>query len=147
LGSEHPGTAQSLNYLGELYQAMSEYAKAEPLLQEALRIRQKALGSEHPDTATSLSNLALYQDMGEYAKAEPLYQEALKICRKVLGPEHPNTATGLDNLALLEFDLDRIDEASPCPSSVCGRINNPFEDILIHLRTTAFGVLKHLSPV
>ena len=58
---------------GRLYQAMGEYAKAEPLYQEALRIRQKVLGPEHPDTATSLNNLAsLYRAMGEYAKAEPL---------------------------------------------------------------------------
>ena len=56
---------------------MGEYAKAEPLYQEALRIRQKVLGPEHPDTATSLNNLAeLYLDMtGEYAKAEPLFRK------------------------------------------------------------------------
>ena len=28
---------------------MGEYAKAEPLYQEALRINQKVLGPEHPD--------------------------------------------------------------------------------------------------
>ena len=65
---------------------MGEYAKAEPLYQEALRIRQKVLGAEHHDTAISLNNLALlYEDMGEYAKAEPLYQEAFRIRQKVLG--------------------------------------------------------------
>ena len=37
---------------------MGEYAKAEPLFQEALQIRQKVLGPEHPDTAQSLNNLA-----------------------------------------------------------------------------------------
>jgi CHAT domain-containing protein len=63
--------------------------------------------------ATSLNNLAkLYDEMGEYVKAEPLYQEALRIYQKVLGSEHPDTATSLENLALLEFDLDRIDEAT-----------------------------------
>jgi tetratricopeptide (TPR) repeat protein len=47
-----------------LYQDIGEYAKAEPLYQEALRIRRKVLGSEHPDTALSLNNLAvLYQSM------------------------------------------------------------------------------------
>src|SRR5271157_2157900 len=92
---------------------MHEYAKAEPLLQEALRIRQKVLGSEHPDTAQSLNNLALlYWATGEYAKAEPLYQEALRILQKVLGKEHPDTATSLENLAVLEFELGRIDEAT-----------------------------------
>ena len=93
---------------------MGEYAKAEPLFQEALRIRQKVLGPEHPDTATSLNNLAvLYQDMGEYAKAEPLFQEALRIRQKVLGPEHPDTATSLNNLAVLYQDMGEYAKAEP----------------------------------
>ena len=92
---------------------MGEYAKAEPLYQGALQIRQKLLGTEHLDTAQSLNNLGgLYEDMDEYAKAEPLYQEALQIRQKVLGPEHPDTAQSLDNLAVLEFDLGRIDQAA-----------------------------------
>jgi len=82
-----------------LYLEVGEYAKAEPLLQEALRIRQKVLGSEHPDTANSLNNLAgLYQVMGEYAKAEPLQREAIQIYQKALGPEHSDTATMIENL-------------------------------------------------
>jgi hypothetical protein len=36
---------------------MGDYAKAEPLLQRAVRICEKALGPEHPDTASSLENL------------------------------------------------------------------------------------------
>jgi tetratricopeptide (TPR) repeat protein len=56
--------AVSLNNLALLYQNIGECAKAEPLYQEALRIRRKVLGSEHPDTALSLNNLAvLYQSM------------------------------------------------------------------------------------
>src|SRR5260370_771422 len=38
-GAEHPDTATSLNNLALLYRDMHEYAKAEPLYQEALRIR------------------------------------------------------------------------------------------------------------
>src|SRR5271165_1526667 len=49
-GPEDPETATSLNNLGELYSNMHQYAKAEALLQEALRIRQKVLGREHPYT-------------------------------------------------------------------------------------------------
>ena len=93
---------------------MGEYAKAEPLYQEALRIRQKVLGPEHPDTATSLNNLAaLYRDMGEYAKAEPLFQEALRIWQKVLGPEHPDTAPSLNNLAGLYRAMGEYAKAEP----------------------------------
>jgi tetratricopeptide (TPR) repeat protein len=82
-----------------LYQDVGDYAKAEPLLQEALGIQRKVLGPEHPDTANSLNNLGLlYKDTGDYAKAEPLYQEALRIRQKVLEPEHPDTAQSLNNL-------------------------------------------------
>jgi tetratricopeptide (TPR) repeat protein len=81
---------------------MGDYAKAESLLQRALKIREKALGPEHAATASSLNDLAgLYQAKGDYAKAEPLYQRALKIREKALGPEHPVTATSLNNLAEL----------------------------------------------
>ena len=93
---------------------MGEYPKAEPLCQEALRIRQKVFGSENPDTAQSLNNLAeLYRVMGEHAKAEPLYQEALRIDRKVLGSEHPGTAQGLNNLALLYQAMGEYAKAEP----------------------------------
>ena len=93
---------------------MGEYAKAEPLLQEALEVQEKVLGPEHPATATSLNNLAvLYGAMGEYAKAEPLYQEALRIRQKVLEPEHPDTATSLNNLASLYRAMGAYAKAEP----------------------------------
>src|SRR6516165_2139415 len=41
LGPEHPDTANSLNNLAELYQLMGDYAKAEPIYQQALQIRKK----------------------------------------------------------------------------------------------------------
>jgi tetratricopeptide (TPR) repeat protein len=46
-GPEDQETADALNYLGFLlYQDMGEYAKAEPLFQEASRIDQKVLGPD-----------------------------------------------------------------------------------------------------
>ena len=93
---------------------MGEYAKAEPLLQEALRIFQKTLGPEHPDTVVSLNNLAeVYQVMGEYAKAEPVLQEVLRTRQKVLGPEHRSTATSINNLALLYRAMGEYAKAEP----------------------------------
>ena len=94
LGENHPDYAASLNNLAMLYQAMGDYAKAEPLFRQALEIRKKALGENHPDYATSLNNLAvLYQAMGDYAKAEPLYRQALEIQKQALGENHPDYAT------------------------------------------------------
>ena len=81
---------------------MGDYAKAEPLYQQALQIFKKVLGPEHPLTVTTLNNLVfVYETMGDYAKAEPLLRQVLQIRQKVLGPEHPDTATSLNNLAEL----------------------------------------------
>ncbi len=50
---------------------MGEYAKAESLYREALRIHQKILGSAPLGTVQNVNNLAaLYQTIGEYTKAD-----------------------------------------------------------------------------
>jgi hypothetical protein len=60
----------------------AHYADAEPLLQEALAIREKASGPDDPDVAASLNDLAgLYRELGRYGDAEPLYRRALAILR------------------------------------------------------------------
>ncbi len=93
---------------------MGDYAKAEPLYQGALKIREKVFGPEHPETAKSLNNLAAhYDETGDYAKAEPLYQRALKIREKAFGPEHPETAIILNNLANLYDDMGDYAKAEP----------------------------------
>ena len=56
LSPEHPETAQSLNNLGYLLQAMGDLTGARPYLESALAIRERVLGLEHPDTAGSLNN-------------------------------------------------------------------------------------------
>ena len=69
---------------------VGDYAKAEPLFQQALQIFKKVLGPEHPKTATILDNLAVfYEDMGDYAKAEPLLQQALQISKRCSGRNTP----------------------------------------------------------
>ena len=96
--TEEAGTL--LNMTGCYLHERAQYAKAEPLFQRALQIREKALGPEHPDVANSLNNLAmLYHNQGRYTKVEPLYQRALQIREKALGPDHPDVANSLNSLA------------------------------------------------
>jgi tetratricopeptide (TPR) repeat protein len=97
-----PDNPQYLNAAGETAYTLARYGDAEPLFEQSLAIRKKALGPEHPDVAASLNHLALlYDAQGLYAKAEPLYQQSLAIRKKALGPEHPDVAQSLNNLALL----------------------------------------------
>jgi tetratricopeptide (TPR) repeat protein len=97
-----PDDATVLNKLGTSVMEAGDYAGAEPFLERALAIDEKALGPDHRDVATDLNNLALLlQNKGDYAGAEPLYRRALAIRKKALGPNHPAVATDLNNLALL----------------------------------------------
>jgi tetratricopeptide (TPR) repeat protein len=105
--------------LAGLYEAMGDYAKAEPFFRRALEIRNTVLGPEHPDTAASLNNLAaLYWAMAVYDQALPFYQRALKIREKALGPEHPRTAISLNNLALLYQAMGAYDRPCPVPAGL-----------------------------
>src|SRR5260370_1331098 len=104
------------NALNKQFKKLSEqgkYQEAIPIAERLVEVAKRALGPEHPETAVMVETLGfLFQKIGDNAKAEPLYREALRIRQKVLGPEHPDAVTSLNNLALLEFDLDRIDEAT-----------------------------------
>jgi CHAT domain-containing protein/tetratricopeptide (TPR) repeat protein len=87
------------------YRRQGDYTKAKPLYEDALRIREDALGADHPDVAASLSNLArLHQAQGEYTRAVPLYERALSIYERARGAEHPDVAAVLCNLAGLLDD-------------------------------------------
>src|SRR5439155_467798 len=96
-----------------LYKAQGQYAKAEPLCQRSLNIRETKLGPDHPDVARSLNSLAtLYTAQGQYAQAEPLCQRSLKIREASLGPDHPDVARNLINLAALYTVTDRWHQAA-----------------------------------
>jgi Tetratricopeptide repeat len=100
-----PPTAQAQNAealdkkIVELNQT-GKYSEAVPLAQQALAIREKALGPDHPDVAEALNTLAqLYVRQGRYAEAEPLYKRALAIREKALGPDDPNVVSSYNSLA------------------------------------------------
>ncbi|WP_204152063.1 tetratricopeptide repeat protein [Leptolyngbya sp. CCY15150] len=97
----------------QLYQ-QGQYDEAIPLAQQALDIRETALGENHLYVATSLNNLAeLYRAQGNYAAAEPLFQQSLAIRETALGENHPDVATSLNNLANLYLDQGNYAAAQP----------------------------------
>ena len=114
LGDEHPGTLDSINNLGMLFQYQGKYAEAEPLYREDLEVSRRTLGDEHPSTLISINNLGvLFQDQGKYSEAEALYREAVEVRRRTLGDEHPKTLTSINNLGLLFDSQGKYSEAEP----------------------------------
>ena len=109
-----PRNPEYLGAAGNMARTLGQYDEAQPLLVQALAIRQKALGPEHPDVAQSLNNLArLHRAQGQYAKAEPLYHQSLAIMKKALGPEHTDVADGLNNLSALYHAQGEYAKAEP----------------------------------
>ena len=113
-GPQSPRLATSLYNLGELYRAQRRHGDAEPLLKQALTIREKVLGPQHLDLGQSLNGLAaLYYGQEKYAEAEPLLKRSLSIRERALGPEHPEVTTTLENYAALLRKMNREAEAIP----------------------------------
>ena len=79
LGEEHPNFAGDLNNLAALYYAQGQSSKAEPLLVQAVKIRQRHLGSNHPDTVNSLNGLVMVRDrLNSTAKDLPNFNQKAK---------------------------------------------------------------------
>jgi tetratricopeptide (TPR) repeat protein len=113
-GPRHPDTAASYNNLAANLDAQGRAKEAEPLLRQALAVREEVLGPRHPDTATSYNNLAAnLQAQGRTKEAEPLYRKALAVREEVLGPRHPDTADSYNNLAANLDAQGRAQEAEP----------------------------------
>ena len=78
-----PENPTYLNMAGRIAQEVGRYAEARPFLEEALAIREKALGPDHPDVAAEPQQPGgALPRPGPYPKAEPLFQRALTIREK-----------------------------------------------------------------
>jgi tetratricopeptide (TPR) repeat protein len=90
VGSDHAAVADSLTKLADLYCRANLYESMEPILIEALRIREAICGPHHLKVASELKNLALlYVALEKYDRAEPLFERAIAIREKELGTAHP----------------------------------------------------------
>jgi tetratricopeptide (TPR) repeat protein len=97
-----PDDSTALNDLGINLTFAGEYGEAEPILKQALAIREKTFGLDAPQVATTLNNLAiLLKEKGDYSGAERLFQRALAIDIKAHGKYHPHVATDIDNLGMV----------------------------------------------
>ena len=101
-----------MNNLGSVYEAMGNYARAEQLYQQALRIITSKSGKDSTDAAAALNNLGgLYKTIGDYGKADSFYRQSNEIWRAAVGEKHPEFAAGLNNMADLYYWMGKFDAA------------------------------------
>ncbi|MFO0830600.1 MAG: serine/threonine-protein kinase [Phycisphaerales bacterium] len=100
--------------LGDTYSDMDDFAKAEPLLREAVRVGREKLGPDHDETVWAEICLAhLLDKMDKDAEAEPLVRHALAVRERLFGPTDRRTLVAVNQLALTLQDLERPQEAEP----------------------------------
>jgi tetratricopeptide (TPR) repeat protein len=91
--------ANWLNSLGILAESAGNFDEAHDHHQQALAIREQALGPNHASVAISLNNLGVIaQATGKFEDARAYHQRALAIREQALGPNHPAVANTLNNL-------------------------------------------------
>jgi serine/threonine-protein kinase len=101
-----------LNAQGMALNASSDPGQARPVFEQALALREKALGPDHPDVAATLNALGNAElGDGDYPAARASYERVIAITEKTLGPRHPTVATALANLGLLLDDTGAFAEA------------------------------------
>ena len=91
----------------------SNFAEAERLLLEVVKIREQAV-PESSDLAATLNNLGnLYHDMGRNEDAVRVHERSLAIKENVNGPDHYFLSQSLSNLANVYMEMKRYDQAEP----------------------------------
>lgn len=90
LGSDHPETLMTQEYLAYAHGQSGDFAEAARLLEVNLRKRQQVLGSDHPDTVTSRYNLAFARmRIGDLTTARDELEVVLQARRETFGPDFP----------------------------------------------------------
>jgi tetratricopeptide (TPR) repeat protein len=99
--------ARLLHEIGAIYFGLGDAAVAEPLLDEALKLRRTHLPPDHPDLARSLGGIALLRYMTGDWSCIDLYQEAIAILKKQADPESLELAEAETGLAFCVVVHDR----------------------------------------
>ena len=119
--------AETLDRTASNLSKQGRFSEAIPVAEEALVIREKALGREHLDVVASLISLAdLYKSLRNYTRAECLYKRSLAITDKTLGPDHPFMSISLYNLAELYHSIGNYSEAESFYKSALALIEKSF---------------------
>jgi serine/threonine protein kinase/tetratricopeptide (TPR) repeat protein len=87
--------------LGQAYEELGQYPKAEQHAARAVELRMKHLGSEHVDTIAAQNALGWVLDRQEKTEeVRTLLTPVLETARKALGPEHPEMLQTMEVLAV-----------------------------------------------
>jgi eukaryotic-like serine/threonine-protein kinase len=111
VAGSHVDIAWPLSNLGTIFLLEGQTSKAEPLMREALNVRQKTLGPKNPLIAISLDEWGrVLQAKADYPGAETSFRQSLDMLYGTAGSENWMVEQALSDFSKLQ--LDRADYAS-----------------------------------
>ncbi|MCR9164611.1 MAG: tetratricopeptide repeat protein [Nannocystaceae bacterium] len=103
-----------LDNLGTTLRRVGKFEEALATHEDALALREAALGPDHPMVARTLTNTAAaYIELAKFDEADARYERALDIRVRTLGEDHVDVALTLQNLGVAYYRRGRIDDALP----------------------------------
>jgi tetratricopeptide (TPR) repeat protein/predicted Ser/Thr protein kinase len=109
---EHRYVARPKTLLGRIFVAQDRWAEAEPLLREAIAIREKRLPPRSWKTAKTRSILgAALAGLGRFEEAEPLVLSGYGVITRDRGPQHRRTHEALQRIIFLYEAWGKPDKA------------------------------------
>ena len=109
LGADHPDSIAALDALCETLCGLRRYDEAMELLDEELRLCEKAFGFQHERTIKTLKNTAnVYRMKGDPYLAISVLMRALELNEKAFGRKHPSTTAIHDELAKIRGPRDTL---------------------------------------
>ncbi len=95
------GEAETLNKIGNYYQEVKAFDEAYPYFENALRIREQALGDQHLKVAHVYNNIGnCLNNLGDFSQALVYYDQALSIRTEKLTAPHAEIAQTYNNRGL-----------------------------------------------
>ena len=100
LAQDPEAQAQMMEVMGEVYESLGLYGRAQFLLTRAVDTRRRVLGTAHVQTLQSMAELAwVLHAEGREVESEKLQRDTLKMRSRILGPRHKSTLASMINLA------------------------------------------------
>jgi len=92
--------AALLTTMGQAYQSLGLYGRAERLLEDALRLRQRIDGVDSPEVGRAMIDLGkVLTSQGRFSDAERRLRDAVQLLRRLPGTDQGTLADGLVGLA------------------------------------------------
>ena len=101
LTNEPAVEAELRDTLGQVFQALGDYAKADQMCRAAVEAARRAGSGQDELTAKLLNNLAnVLVDERKLDEAEAAQRQSLELARKAFGKQHEHVAEALNNLGI-----------------------------------------------